>query len=359
MPVRAYTSISLPNPEKIIALVCDHLVEHDAHIEDDNNGKVVRLRGAAAQIYFDGGKTHIDVSAPTLEGLYFMRLAIVSHIREFVIGEAPAIQWNGDGQDLVRPPNFGVFDVTGVRDISPHMRRVTLSGHDVRRFALLDALHVNLIIPHPDAAGEQWPRIGSDGLILWPNPQLLPSRRKYTVRKVDIEAGTIDIDFVLHENPGPGAAFGARARVGDQIGMIGPGGGGLVEADWYLFMGDETALPAIARMLENVSEHARGKVILEVADAAEIQPLPGRALIDIEWICRDGMPAASGGMLSSAVRNVQFPTDGSTIYAWVGCEYDDFRTIRAYLRYERGLKKHEHLAVSYWRHGREECSVPG
>lgn len=353
MPFEARAHIMLPDSERVIADVCAHLAEHDAQVEDMTGAKVIRLQGAAARISSQDSATLIDVSSPTLEGLYFMRLAIASHIREFAADEPPAIEWLGDGRDLVHPPNFRVLKVVGLRDLTPHMRRITFSGDDVERFAPLDALHVNVLIPHPGAQETLWPRIGPDGLIAWGDPQSRPFRRKYTVRAVDAEAGTIAIDFLLHDEAGPGSAFASRAKVGDQIGAIGPGGGGLAEADWYLFAGDETALPAIARMLEHLPKDARGKAVLEVANASEIQPLTSEAAIEVDWLRRDAS-AGSAGMLTAAVKAVRFPTDGSRIYAWAGCEYDDFRAIRTYLRKERGLKKHEHLAVSYWRRGKGE-----
>lgn len=354
MPFQAHTNITLSCPEKVMAQVCAHLTEHDAEVEERAAGKVVRFQGSAAHISFGTNETRIEVSSPTLEGLYFMRMAIVSHIREFAVGEPPSIRWDGDGQNLARPPNFRIFEVSRLRDITPHMRRITLTGDDVGRFAPLEALHVNLIIPHPDGPADQWPRIGSDGLISWPDAAFRPSRRKYTVRDVDIESGTIDIDFVLHDDAGPGSGFASRASAGDRIGMIGPGGGGLVKADWYLFAGDETALPAIARMLENLPEGAKGKAIIEVADADEIQPLVTKASIDVSWICRNHTILGPSRALSPAVMDVKFPNDGSRIYVWAGCEYDDFRAIRTFLRKERGLKKEEHLVVSYWRRGTEE-----
>lgn len=350
MAFQAHTRIELADSERVIAQVCEHLIEHDAEVEDVSGGKMVRFQGSAAHIVSQEHATRIEVSAPTLEGLYFMRLAIVSHIREFTEDGGPAIEWAGDGQELVRPPNFRVLDVVSVRDITPHMRRLTLSGPDIERYAPLSALHVNLVIPHRDATSPQWPHIGPDGTIAWPDPDRRPARRKYTVRAVDPAAGTLDIDFVLHEDAGPGSAFALTARPGDQIGMIGPGGGGLTEADWYLFAGDETALPAIAHMLESLPASARGKAIIEVSDTGEIQPLSLRAAIDVEWLCRS--TARTG--LASAVKSVAIPEDGSTIHVWAGCEYDDFREIRRYLRKERGLRPEQHLVVSYWRRGRKE-----
>jgi NADPH-dependent ferric siderophore reductase len=128
----------------------------------------------------------------------------------------------------------------------------------------------------------------------------------------------------------------------------------LVEADWYLVAGDETALPAIARMLENLPRHARGFALIEVADADEVQPLRQSAQVEVSWLLRNGAAAGTTDLLADAVRRITFPDDGSRVYVWTGCEFKAFQAIRKYLREERRLKKDEHLAVAYWRFGSSE-----
>lgn len=350
----AQARIALSEHAAVIDRLCEHMVEHNAEVESRADGKILRYAGCSARFSDQGGRTLVDVTAPSLESLYFVRMAIASHILEFAGQEAPAIKWVGDGNSLHHPPNFRMLEVRKVQEVTPHMRRITLSGEGVVRFAPLDALHVNVLLQRPEAVEPQWPRVGPDGCILWENPQIRPAARKYTVRSVDIDAGTIDIDFVIHDDAGPGSRFAERAGIGDRVGVIGPGGGGLIDADWYLFAGDETALPAIARMLEHLPKTARGKAFIEVADASEIQPLTFDAAVDVEWLCRDGAEAGTTDLLINAVSRTAFPEDGSTIYVWAGCEFDAFRAIRSHMRGERGLKKHEHLVVSYWRRGARE-----
>ncbi|MGK9230640.1 siderophore-interacting protein [Inquilinus limosus] len=347
----AQARIDLADPDAVIAAVCAHMIEHGAEVEERGGERILRFAGASARFSREGGTTVVDATAPSLEGLHFVRMAVASHILEFAAGPAPAIEWAGDGGELRRPPNFRILRVAGIRDVTPRMRRITLAGEDVARFAPMDALHLNILVQHPELEQPQWPTVGRNGLVQWEDPQRRPAFRKYTVRSLDLAAGTLDIDFVLHADAGPGSAFAERARPGDEIGVVGPGGGGLVEADWYLFAGDETALPAIARMLEHLPEGARGKALIEVADAAEIQPLAVRAAIELEWLCRDGAPAGTTPLLADAVRRTTFPDDGSRIYAWAGCEFGAFRAIRSHLRQERGLRTKDHLVVAYWRLG--------
>ena len=357
MQGREYTAqarIALNNPGAVIAEFCEHMVEHNAVVSEGPQGPVLRIGGIRAQFSRDGEETLVDVAAPDLEGLYLARMSVASHILEFAGDDPPVIAWTGDGSEIVRPPNFQFLDVVACRMVTPHMRRLTLAGENVARFAGLEALHLNLMIQRPEADEPQWPRVGANGVIVWDRPELRPLMRKYTVRSVDLAAGTLDIDFVLHDDAGPGSGFAQGAAVGDRVGAVGPGGGGLVPADWYLFAGDETALPAIARMLENLPAPAQGRVFVEVENEAEIQPLVSPPGITVEWLLRNGCPAGGSTLLADAVRAAAFPQDGEKVYLWAGCEFEAFRAIRAHARQELKLTTREHLVVSYWRRGMAE-----
>lgn len=346
--------ISVADPEAMIAACCEHMIEHGAEVEQLEGSHIVRFSKSRACFSREADMLRVEAIASSLEELYFARLIVASHIVEFSGDRTPAISWTGDDNDCDRPPNFQILQVLACRNVTPYMRRITFSGQDVGRFVPMNALHLNILIQHPELAEPQWPRVGKNGLVSWEHPERRPALRKYTVRSLDPRAGTLDIDFVIHDDAGPGSAFAELAKPGDQVGIFGPGGGGLTEAQWYLFAGDETALPAIGRMLEHLPESARGKALIEVADASEIQRFDYKPLISVEWLCRDGAQAGTTQLLADAVRRTSFPDDGSTVYVWAGCEFDTFRDIRSYLRKERGLTKHEHLVVSYWRRGTSE-----
>ena len=74
-------------------------------------------------------------------------------------------------------------------------------------------------------------------------------------RAVDIERQELWIDFLQHPAPGirtPGADFARDAKPGDRAALLGPGGGSLPAAQSILLAGDESALPAIARIAAEV-----------------------------------------------------------------------------------------------------------
>ncbi len=149
----------------------------------------------------------------------------------------------------------------------------------------------------------------------------------------------------------PGASFASCARPGDYVGMTGPGGGSIGDADWYLLAGDETALPAIARILEELPAGKQATVRIEVVDARDEQPLLSSATLDVEWLHRGAAEPGTSRLLENAVRAIDWPDKRVRVFAWAACEYRSFRAIRTYLRRERDLSRDEHLVVAYWRRG--------
>jgi NADPH-dependent ferric siderophore reductase len=65
-----------------------------------------------------------------------------------------------------------------------------------------------------------------------------------------------------------------------------PRGSLIIAADlrWHLLVGDETALPAIARRLEELPSSTRATVILQTDDPADRRPLRSPAALQVQWV---------------------------------------------------------------------------
>jgi NADPH-dependent ferric siderophore reductase len=295
----------------------------------------------------------MDVRADDESRLAYMKQFTAGHLVEFVEGRRPRFAWRGDGSDTRRFPNLHEMTITKIVDVTPRMRRVTLSGPGLERY-VSGGHHVKLFIPPEGIEKPEWPVPGEDGIAIWPADTMRPVVRTYTARSVDLAANTVDIDFVLHGDHSIGSRWAMNAMPGDLVGMRGPAGRPVPQADWYLLVGDETALPAIARTLESLPSGTRGVALIEVANEAEKQPIDHPTEIDVRWLFRDGAEAGTTDLLVDAVRDIQMPPRDMLIHAMAGIEYTAFKAIRRYWVDELALDRKDVLAVAYWRRGLTE-----
>ena len=241
-----------------------------------------------------------------------------------------------------------VLTVAAVTQVTPSVRRVLLSGTEAAVAAAGPT--VNVLVPRVGDLAPRWPHVARDGRIVWPDGAHGVSLRSYTARRQDPLAGEVEMDFVLHGD-GPAAAWAAAAEAGALLGVAGSGALGDRPAGWLLLAGDETALPAISRILAEAPPTTRGVALLEVAGPEEEQPLAAPAGVELRWLHRAGTAPGESTLLADAVAALDRPA-GEDVFAWVAAESAAVRTIRADLRGRWGLGRAQHHAIGYWRHGR-------
>ncbi|MCU1615310.1 MAG: Siderophore-interacting protein [Frankiales bacterium] len=246
----------------------------------------------------------------------------------------------------VRPVE--VLTVATVVDVTPSVRRIALTGTPAAVAAAGPT--VSLLVPRPGDPAPQWPAVARDGRIVWPPGAHGVSLRSYTARRQDPERGEVEIDFVLHGD-GPAATWAAAATPGARLGVAGASPLGDRPAAHVLLAGDETALPAIGRILAAAPPGTRGLALLEVADAAEEQPLPAPSGVEVRWLHRGATAPGESTLLADAVAALD-PPSTDDLFAWVAAESAAVRTIRADLRGRWRLGRPQHHAIGYWRRGR-------
>ena len=234
------------------------------------------------------------------------------------------------------------LEVMRVVDLTPRMRRITLGGAELAGFVSLGTDdHVKLLFPQN---AEQAAAL--DNLVLGAGKDdgPKPAMRDYTPRRYDLNTLELDIDFVLHGD-GPASTWAEQAQPGQFLHIAGPRGSMVVPDifDSYLLIGDETALPAIARRLQELPANRRALVIVEVENGKEQQVLESAAEINVIWVLRE----AGKDHLLSTVRQIQLP--GGSLYAWVATESKLSRQIRRVLLDEHGLDEQFVKAAGYWR----------
>ena len=256
-------------------------------------------------------------------------------------------------QRVRHPLRFRVLTVAAVQPLSPHMVRVTLSGSDLEGFVSVGFDdHVKLFFPDPQTGALTVPSLGADGPE-WPDG-VRPVMRDYTPRAFDAVAQTLTIDFALHAPAGPATQWAQQARLGQQLGVGGPKGSMVVPQgfDWHLLVGDDTALPAMARRLEELPKGARAHVLVEVNSPADELALPSAAHVHVQWVHRHGADSQAYPLLD-ALRQITMPS--GTFYSWVACEAAQSSAIREYLVTECRTNPQWVKASAYWRRSGSEA----
>ncbi|HEY8474807.1 MAG TPA: siderophore-interacting protein [Natronosporangium sp.] len=297
-------------------------------------------------------------------------------------------------QGVVAPWRLFAVEVAEVRELSPSFLRVSFAGPDLAGFADNGYdQRIKLVLPVPGHGLAHLPT-GPDWYQRW---RALPDAlrnpiRTYTVRRVRQAPPRVDVDIVRHGGGhGPVARWAAVVRPGDQAMLVGPDAGypgdhGGVEfrppapGTPMLIAGDETAVPAVAAILERLPADARGEVLLEVPYPADTLTLAAPPGLAVSWLPRSGQPhgsrlvpavrAAAGRLLGEnpepmggPVEDVDVDTellwevpegDPAGVYAWLAGEAGVIRTLRRHLVSERGVDRRSVAFMGYWRLGRAE-----
>jgi NADPH-dependent ferric siderophore reductase len=186
------------------------------------------------------------------------------------------------------------FSVVESDQMSPSMQRITLTAPELDGFSYAPGQDVMLLVA---AEGTR------------------PIRRRYTIRALDQETQMLTLNIVLH-GAGPGERWLRTARPGDTIEGIGPRGKITPSptADWHLFMGDESAMPAILTMTESLPPDADATLVIEVPDPDDEQEIIARARTRASWLHRLGGKAGDPALLAREAAEVELPRGAGHVY---------------------------------------------
>ena len=241
------------------------------------------------------------------------------------------------------PPELWRVPVLRTEPITPRLVRVTVGGDQLANFPGGGGDQHLVLYFYPDGVTLPEPLTLTSARVAFNVAR--PQMRSYTVRRHDPQRHEIDLDFVLHGTDAPGSAFAATARPGDQLILVGPSPAHRLGPGRHLLAGDETALPAIAALLEDLPAGATARALIEVADADEQQRLAGD---EITWLHRDGAPAGQPDRLLAAVQRLELPPDTQV---WAAGERGVMIALRSHLQGPGKLPRRQVRTAAYWRLG--------
>jgi len=270
------------------------------------------------------------------EWLSAMQQAISEHLARRLPAAAAALRWPSARDAGRLPGNFSLARLAGLGPLCRDFLRLRLAAPDLHRLSAEESIHFRLVLPPPGPAAPEWPRIGANGQLAWPKGDRALHRPVYTVRRIDAAAGWLDLDLFLH--PGGRAADWVRnARPGATLGLAGPSGTGIPRADRLVLAGDETAYPAIARILESRAGQAGGEIWLLGAHAD--YPLPPASGFRLHHLA-GGVPALCARLRAAP------PAPDS--YLWMAAEKSGIAALRGLLLRELGHDRARTHLAAYW-----------
>ncbi len=295
---------------------------------------------------------------------------------------------------MTSPSPYKLFDVTLLRKeaLSPCLWRFTFGGPQVAAMKTC-AADQRIKVFLPDAAGRP-PALpdAPDWYATYKaqDPATRPPMRTYTIRQLRPEDAEVDIDFVLHGETGPASTWATHAQPGERLQITAPNGAYAGDPGGYewkppaglkrlLLIADETALPAVAGILEQLAalpEPPQTQAFIEVphnGDQIALASWPGLA---VEWMARDenapgalmvlaaeratlplsaparGAPVLADVDVDSVILWDQAAPQDSGFYGWVAGEAAAVLAIRRLLIQERGIDRKALNLMGYWREGR-------
>jgi len=324
-------------PKDLLARIQDHVEEYDLPSKRAANRLDVEY--GKSRVSYAVGDTGFSVGITAKDsGQVYQTREAVNYLLDHVFPQASQeMTWSGEEISSTNPPNFQICHVLSVSRVSANFLRVVLKCEDVTRLSS-GAIHFSLLIP-PEGQPVVWPTLNDRKRTVWPTGDEKLHRAVYTFVDFDLAANSFSFDIYEHAG-GHTTRWAQSALPGKVVGITGPGGGEFPVSDKLLMAGDETALPAIRRILACAPKHTIGLALIEVGDPSEIIPFACPEGVQIDWVVR----TKDNGLWTklSQIRHVPKGT-----FVWVAAEREIVRKAKdAFL--EMGIDKAASYFSRYW-----------
>jgi NADPH-dependent ferric siderophore reductase len=199
---------------------------------------------------------------------------------------------------------------------------------------------VRLVLAGPGLAGFASSGVPDEWIALTAPGQF--QTRYYTVRSWN--GSQMVIDVVVHDH-GLVTEWASGDCVGDTVTISEPKSAFAMPdaARWLFLVGDLTALPAIARIIETHG-HDPGRRVVAWIEADEEPPEYVGADAEVHWLRPpDGVETAT----AQVVERIEWPDEEG--YFWMAGESAQMRAIRKHLMREVRLPSSAYHVMGYWR----------
>ncbi|TQS69897.1 siderophore-interacting protein [Rhodobacteraceae bacterium] len=265
------------------------------------------------------------------------------HMLEHVFpGALNTLGWSGIEEAGQLPPNMHPATLANVTRLSENFLRVTLNCATAQAMTK-GGMHFGLLIP-PEERAPVWPYLNDKGRTVWPKGDDAVHRAAFTVVAIDAVKGQVVFDLFEHAG-GPSTRWAQAGEIGARVVLSGPGGGDFPPGTHMVLAGDETAIPAIRRILQTSAAGRHGVVLIETGsrDDMLIAPADLPPGFSLRWIDR-----RSGARLVDALDTLELPEDRHDLFVWLGAEQACVRHARTLFHTTHALPKKQTYLAAYW-----------
>lgn len=276
------------NAPEISFTALGQLLRHEAEehglevLKDSANQVAIASPYGAFGITKAGAGVALFIQGPDAQSIDLIRESVVDHLAYFLPGSTDALIWTDAPRAGDLPSNFQFATVLACRDLCQDFLRVTLQLAKTELFTEA-AIHFRFVLPAPDTSEPHWPRLKANGAVDWPTGDKALHRPVYTIAEIDRASGRVEVDIFRHEG-GRVMHWAETVVPGQKVALMGPGGGGVLDEREVVLCGDETAFPAMARIIRALPREARGEVILCNASGGFDYPIPTHPGLRVQWV---------------------------------------------------------------------------
>lgn len=219
--------------------------------------------------------------------------------------------------------------VSKIIELSPHLRRIIVAGDSLKDFPTgQEGTYVKVILPI--AGGER------------------SKKRSYTIRAFNPETRELALDFVVNRHSGPATNWALQAKVGDEIGIAGPGPMKLSNFDHqsYLLVGDITSVNAINGYVPRFRQEADVRAIISVPTRGDIIELDYDSAQNTYWYVEDEAKSTMEEVVVEVAKGMS-----NQAHVFLGMEARMIRSLRPVLQEELGFSRRSTFVVGYWKKG--------
>ncbi|MBJ3778714.1 siderophore-interacting protein [Acuticoccus mangrovi] len=325
-------------PHDLLAHLRSQIEEFGFPVRATERGLSVHYDHSDVAVSLGMRRLDIEITATSEGYLHQTREGVIYLLDHIFPAASAAMVWSGVDTTPRVPPNFHLAEVVGSERVSTNFLRITLACEGTEALATGGGMHFALLLP-PEGRTPVWPMVDGNGRTVWPEGEDAIHRPRYTFVDLDPAAGRFTFDVFEHEG-GRATGWAQRAKPGDVVAITGPGGGGFPPGDALVIAGDETALPAIRRILAHSPASRTGTAIIETADPDDRCALDHPPGIEVVWTLRGDPPG-----LWPRLRDVALPA--GDVFVWFAAEQALVREAREHFR-SLGLPRTQTYLAAYW-----------